>query len=303
MGGVNELKKRSLWSEIRRKKENYFYLLPFFVIFTVFTVLPVLISISLSFTYYNVIGTPRFVGLSNYIQLLFKDDIFKRAALNTLIMAIAVGPVGYIASFILAWMINDLPRGLRSIMVLFMYAPSISGNLYVIWKIIFSDDSNGLANSLLLYYGFIDENIYWLTDKTYMMAIVILVTLWMSMGTGFLSFVAGLQGVDKSLLEAGNVDGIRNRWQELWYVILPSMKPQLQFGAVMSITSAFSIGDVTEQLCGFPSTDYAVHTVINHLKDYGLTRFEMGYASAIATLLFLVMIFSNKLIQRLLKKI
>ena len=303
MGGVNELKKRSLWSEIRRKKENYFYLLPFFVIFTVFTVLPVLISISLSFTYYNVIGTPRFVGLSNYIQLLFKDDIFKRAALNTLIMAIAVGPVGYIASFILAWMINDLPRGLRSIMVLFMYAPSISGNLYVIWKIIFSDDSNGLANSLLLYYGFIDENIYWLTDKTYMMAIVILVTLWMSMGTGFLSFVAGLQGVDKSLLEAGNVDGIRNRWQELWYVILPSMKPQLQFGAVMSITSAFSIGDVTEQLCGFPSTDYAVHTVINHLKDYGLTRFEMGYASAIATLLFLVMIFSNKLIKRLLKKI
>lgn len=303
MGGGSRVKKQGLWSEIRRKKENYFYLLPFFIIFTVFTVLPVLISISLSFTYYNVLNTPSFVGLSNYIQLLFKDDVFKRAALNTLIMAIAVGPAGYIASFVLAWMINDLPRGLRSFMVLFMYAPSISGNLYVIWKIIFSDDANGLVNSLLLYYGLIDENIYWLTDKTYMMAIVILVTLWMSMGTGFLSFVAGLQGVDKSLLEAGSIDGIRSRWQELWYVILPSMKPQLLFGAVMSITSAFSIGDVTEQLCGFPSTDYAVHTVVNHLKDYGLARFEMGYASAIATLLFLVMILANKLIQRLLKKI
>lgn len=297
------MKKQGLCFEIWRKKENYLYMLPFFAIFIVFTVLPVLISIGLSFTYYNVFNLPEFVGFSNYYKLFFGDDIFRKAVLNTLVIAIAVGPIGYVLSFVLAWMINDLSRGLRSVLVLFFYAPSISGNLYVIWKIIFSDDANGLVNSLLIYTGLSDTNIYWLTDKKYMLGIIILVSLWMSMGTGFLSFVAGLQGVDGSLLEAGSIDGIRNRWQELWYVILPSMKPQLMFGAVMSITQAFSVGDITEQLCGFPSTDYAVHTVANHMKDYGLMRFEMGYASAIATLLFLAMVLSNKLFQRVLKKI
>ena len=213
------------------------------------------------------------------------------------------GPIGYVISFLLAWLINELNPKVRSLYVLFFYAPSISGNLFMIWKIIFSDDANGYLNSLLLYLGVIDENIYWLSDTKYMMTVCVLATLWMSMGTGFLSFVAGLQGIDRSLLEAGSIDGIRNRWQELWHITLPSMKPQLLFGAVMSITAAFSAGDVTSALCGFPSTDYAAHTMINHLNDYGNIRFEMGYACAIATLLFFLMIGCNQLIQRLLRKV
>ena len=200
-------------------------------------------------------------------------------------------------------MINDLGPKLKSVFVLLFYAPSISGNMYLIWKILFSDDANGYVNSMLMYIGVIDEPIYWLTDTKYMLGIVIAVSLWMSMGTGFLSFVAGLQGVDSSLLEAGSIDGIKNRWQELWFIIIPSMKPQLMFGAVMSITAAFSVGDVTSQLCGMPSTDYAAHTVVNHLVDYGSTRFQMGYASAIATVLFLVMLICNKLFRKLLQKV
>lgn len=225
-----------------------------------------------------------------------------KALMNTVVMAAATGPVGYILSFLLAWLINELNPKLRTLYVLFFYTPSISGNLYVIFKVIFSDDANGYLNSILLYLGIIDENIYWLTETRYMMAVCILTSLWMSMGAGFLSFVAGLQGIDRSQLEAGSIDGIRNRWQELWYIILPSMRPQLMFGAVMSITSAFEIGELTQNLCGLPSTDYGVHTMVNHMQDYGYTRFEMGYACAIGTLLFLMMIVCNNLFQRFLRK-
>ena len=183
------------------------------------------------------------------------------------------------------------------------YAPSISGGVYTIWAIMFSGDAYGYANSILLYLRVITEPIQWLTDPKYMLGLVIAVMLWMSLGAGFLSFVAGLQTIDKTYYEAGYIEGIRNRWQELWYITLPHMKPQMMFGAVMSITSSFAVGDVTTALCGFPSTDYAAHTILNHLQDYGSTRFDMGYASAIATILFVVMVGTNQAVQKLLSKV
>jgi len=133
-----------------------------------------------------------------------------------------------------------------------------------------------------------------------MLAIVIIVQLWLSLGTSFLSFIGGLQTMDVSQFEAGAIDGIRNRWQELWYITLPSMKPFLMFGAVMQITQSFAVSDVAEALTGFPSTDYAAHTIVTHMKDYGNIRFELGYACAIATLLFLLMVGSNKAVQKML---
>lgn len=297
------MKKYSFWSEIKRKKACYLYILPFGLLFFTFTVLPVVLSIGLSFTNYNVFSFPDFVGFDNYIDMFFNDSIFLKSVLNTITIALVTGPIGYIASFLLAWMINNLSSKIQFLMVLLIYSPTISGNLFTIWAIIFSDDANGYLNSLLMYFGFTDTNIYFLTDKDYMMPVVIIVTLWMSMGAGFLSFVAGIKGVDRSQIEAGSIDGIRNRWQEVWYIILPSMKPQLLFGAVMSINSAFACGAVSTAMCGMPSTDYAVHTVVNHLTDYGNTRFEMGYASAIATVLFIIMIACKKLIQKMLSKV
>lgn len=297
------MNKYSVWQEIKRKKECYLYILPFGILFFTFTILPVIMSIFLSFTDYNVFAKPNFLAFENYINMFFKDDVFLKSALNTITIAIVTGPVGYIASFLIAWMINNLNRRIQFLMVLLVYSPSISGNLFTIWALIFSDDANGYLNGILTFLGLTDTNIYWLTDKKYMMTIVIIVSLWMSMGSGFLSFVAGIKGVDRSQLEAGAIDGIRNRWQELWYVILPSMKPQLLFGAVMSINSALGCGAVSTAMCGMPSTDYAVHTIVNHLTDYGNTRFEMGYASAIATVLFLAMIICKKLIQKLLSKV
>ncbi|MBQ2955875.1 MAG: sugar ABC transporter permease [Clostridia bacterium] len=281
----------------------YLFLLPYAALFITFFILPIATSIYYSFTYYNILEAPRFVGLQNYINLILQDEVFLTSVKNTFVIAVITGPVGYILSFLFAWFINELPRWLRTIAVVVFYAPSIAGNAFYIFSIIFRADAYGYLNSFLLQFGLIDAPLQWLLDPKYILGVVIVVILWMSMGTGFLSFVAGLQGVDRSMYEAGYVDGIRNRWQELYYITLPSMKPMLLFGAVMSITTAFNVCDVPRALAGYPSTDYAARTIVTHLFDYGFSRFEMGYASAIATVLFLVMILCNKVIQSVLRKV
>ncbi len=294
---------KNIFKTIRKNKFCYLYLAPFFILFGIFVIAPVFMAIILSFTSYNLTQPPQFVGIANYTALFFSDTVFTKATVNTLTMAIVVGPFSYIGALILAWALNELSPKLRTALVFFIYAPSISGNAFIIWQLLFSGDQFGYINSLLLNWGLISEPIYFLFDTKYMMTVVIIVTMWMSMGTQFLSFVAGLQGLDHALFEAGCIDGIRNRWQELWFITLPQLKPQLMFGAVMSITGAFTVGNVGAMLCGNPSTEYAVHTLVNHMTDYATVKYEFGYACAIATLLFLVMIACNELIKLLLKNV
>lgn len=287
----------------KRAKMCYLFLAPYAILFITFFVLPVITSIFFSFTYYNILEKPRFIGLQNYISLILEDDVFLIGIKNTLLIAIITGPLGYIMSFLFAWLINELPRWIRTIAVVIFYAPSIAGNLYVIFSVFFRGDAYGYANAFLMDLGIINAPILWFINPAYMLPICMVVILWMSLGTGFLSFVAGLQGVDRAQFEAGYMDGVKNRWQELWYITLPNMKPMLLFGAVMSITQAFGVCDVTMALCGYPSTDYAARTIVTHLYDYGFSRFEMGYASAIAVVLFLMMILCNKAIQSMLRRV
>ena len=291
------------WAKMKKYRGEYLFFLPFGVIFLLFYIVPVAISIFLSFTHYNVFEKPEFTGLQNYINLFLADDVFLIAVKNTFIIAAVTGPIGYLASFIFAWLINELPRKVRSIAVVIFYAPSISGQVYLIWSILFSGDAYGYINAFLMNLNIIDSPVQWLTDPAYMMPVLLIVILWMSLGTGFLAFIAGLQGMDKQQIEAGYIDGIKNRWQELWFIVLPNMKPMLLFGAVMAITQSFGVADVTMALAGYPSTDYAARTVVTHLIDYGSTRMDMGYASAIATVLFASMILCNKFIQWLLRRV
>ena len=291
------------WKKAKRSKMCYLFLAPYAIIFTLFNILPVVTSICFSFTYYNILEPPRFICLQNYISLILQDDVFLTGIKNTFMIAVITGPLGYIMSFLFAWLINELPRWVRSVAVIIFYAPSIAGNCYVIFSVFFRGDAYGYVNAFLMNLGLIDAPILWFINPTYMLPICMVVILWMSLGTGFLSFVAGLQGVDRSQFEAGYMDGIKNRWQELWYITLPNMKPMLMFGAVMAITQSFGVCDVTMALCGYPSTDYAARTIVTHLFDYGFSRFEMGYASAIATILFLMMILCNKAIQSMLRRV
>lgn len=286
-----------------RYMEDYLFIAPYLLLFIVFSIIPVVASIFLSFTNFNVLESPDLVGLKNYFNLFLEDPIFMLALKNTLLISLITGPVSFFLSLMVAWLVNEFNPRVRTFLTLLFYAPTLSGGVYLIWQIILSNDANGLLNSALMEMNVIYEPILWTTDTKYMFAACIVVVLWMSLGTSFLSFIAGFQNVDRSLYEAGAVDGLKNRWQELWYITLPTMRPQLMFGAVMSITGSFGIGDVITGIFGFPSTNYSLHTMVHHLQDYGNLRMEMGYASAIATVLFIIMIGSNRLVQRVLAKL
>ena len=291
------------WKEMKRNKTAYFMLAPFLLLFIVFTVLPVLLSIILSLTDFNMLQFPGWKGIENYTRLFLDDEIFILACQNTLIFACITGPVSYLLSLMVAWFVNELPPKIRAVVTLIFYAPSISGQVYLIWKTLFSSDAYGWANATLMDLGIITSPILWFEDAQYVMGLCIVVALWTSLGTAFLSFIAGFQTVDRSMYEAAAVDGIKNRWQELWYITLPTMRPQMMFGAVLAITNSFGFGAVVDALCGFPSVDYAAHTIMHHLNDYGGSRYEIGYASAIAVVLFVIMYGANIVIKRALSKV
>ena len=291
------------WQLIKRNHQNYVMLAPYFILFATFTIFPVLVSIVISFTNFNLLQFPQFVGWENYLRLFLDNEVFIIALQNTLLFAAITGPVSYLLCFTFAWIINELPPRIRAFMTLVFYAPSISGNVFLIWATIFSGDRYGWVNGFLLRWRLIDAPINFWRDADYILPLLILEQLWLSLGVGFLAFIAGLQTVDKTLYEAGAVDGVKNRWQELWFITLPSMRPHLMFGAIVQITSSFAVADISIQLAGFPSVNYAGETIVTHLMDYGTFRFEMGMASAIATMLFLLMVGANKGVQRLLRKV
>lgn len=297
---AKDTKKKPAAYLIKQNKVAYFFVAPYFILFSIFTILPVVISILFSFTYFNMLEWPTFIGLENYINLFFNDDLWVTAVKNTFVYAVLTGPLGYLIAFLVAWFINEITPKIRAIIIVMFYAPAISGNAAFIWSLIFSSDSYGYANGILMYFGIIEEPITWMQNVDYIMPIIVIVALWGSLGTSFLSFVAGLQGVDRSLYEAAAVDGIKNRWQELWFVTLPSMKPQLMFGAVLTISGSLGVG---ASMAGNPSTEYAAYFMSMHMSSFASERYEMGYASAIATIMFLIMIICNKLFRKVLSKI
>ena len=292
-----------LLRQMAKSRASYVLMAPFLVLFTVFVLIPVLSSIFLSFTNFNMLQPPEFAGFDNYIRLFLEDDVFVKALQNTLVFAVLTGPVGYILSFVVAWFINELPRFIRSLITLIMYAPVLAGNVYFIWTYIFSGDAKGLVNNTLIQIGIIKDPIQWLTDARFNFGVVVMVMIWLSLGAGFLAFVAGFKSLDRSYFEAAAVDGVHNRFQELWHVTLPQMVPQLLFGAVQSISGAFAVGYESAAITGFPSSNYSTHTLLLHMLDYGTIRFEMGYASAIAVVLFVIMYGSNYIIKKALSKV
>lgn len=295
--------RQSTWRAVRRGWQNYVLMAPFLALFLMFTLIPIGCSIVLSFTNYNIFSPPTFAGWDNYLRMFLDDDIFLIAIRNTLVFALITGPIGYFLCFAFAWMMNELRPRVRAMVTLVFYAPVLSGTAFSIWRFIFSSDAYGLLNGWLMKLGVLREPLGYLTDPTRVLGVVIFVQLWMSLGTGFLAFIAGLQCMDRSLYEAGLVDGVHNRFQELWHITLPVMKPQLIFGAVMQIVASFSVADVSVQLAGFPSVQYAAETVVTHIMDYGTVRFEMGYACALACFLFAMMYLMNKLVIFLLGRI
>ena len=283
--------KKPFLRDVRDNKQLYLLLLPFCVVFLLMFVIPIAASMVLSLTYYNMFNTPKFIGLANYINLFLNDDVFFIALKNTLLFAVITGPLSYLLCFFAAWLINEMPKGLRVFLTFIFYAPSLTTSVYFVWQLIFSGDSYGIVNGLLMNLGLVSEPVQWLTDPRYNLGILIVVQLWMSLGTSFLAFIAGFQSIDASLYEAGDIDGVRNRYQELLYITL------------MQISASFSVSTISQELCGFPSTKYSAHTILLHMQDYGSLRYEMGYACAIAVVLFVLMFVFKKGVSLLMRRI
>lgn len=277
--------------------------LPFLILFFIFTLLPLMSSIVLSFTDFDAVSFPKFIGLENYFRMFTQDDVFPYAIKNTIMFAFFIGPVGFAFSFFLAWIINEFGNGMRSFLSFLFYSPALAGNAYFIWQVAFSGDSYGYANSILLSIGAINDPIQWFRDERYAFVLIVLIQLWLSVGVSFLANIAGLQNIDAEMYEAGAIDGIKTRWHELWYITLPSMKSILLFGIVMQIQAAFSVSAIPMVLSGYPSVNHSVDTLLSHIQDVGTERFEMGYASALSVILFLVIILTKKILTKFIESV
>ena len=288
---------------IKRRWQVYLLISPFLVLFVLMTVLPVISSVVLSLFNFDMVSLPKFTGLDNYLRMFIQDDVFPIILKNTFVLAILTGPLGFLLSFVLAWMINEFGPTMRTILSFMFYVPSLVGNALYIWTVIFANDSYGYMNSFLLSSGLITSPIQWFSNETYIVPIVVIIQLWMSMGVSFLANISALQNINPELFEAGAVDGIKNRWQELWYITLPGMQHMLLFSAVMQIASAFSISAVITTLAGYPTVGYAADTIVSYLTDVGSVKYEMGYASALSVVLFILMFGTRKIIVELLKKV
>lgn len=269
-------------------------LTPYVLCFSVFILIPVIVAIILSLTYFNTVQFPSFIGIRNYIALLTQDAVFMQKVIpNTITFSLIVGPGGYVLSFFLAWVLSQIQHGARTFFALVLYAPSMVGSVFitVVWRTIFSGDATGYANAMLLSLGVADTPLQWLQSPDYIMPIMIIVALWSSMGVGFLAMVAGILNINEELYEAAYIDGMKTRFQEIFYVTIPSMRPQMLFGAVMAIVSTFTSGTIGVALTGTnPTPQYAGQLVVNHMEDFAFLRYEMGYASAVSVVLLLMVL-------------
>jgi multiple sugar transport system permease protein len=277
---------------IKHMNRPAWFIVPYWSLFLIFIILPVIAAFYLSFTYFNAIETPRFVGINNYIELITTDTVFMQYVLsNTLRFALIVGPFGYIMAFLLAWMLAQVPAIPRTILAIILYSPSLTMGVAMaaMWRIIFSGDANGYLNAILLSNNLILEPLQFLQSPEYLMTIMIVVSLWSSMGVGFLAMLAGVLNIDQTLYEAAYMDGVKNRAQEIIYITIPSMKPQLLFGAVMAVVSTFQAGMIGVQLAGSnPTPQYAGQLIVNHIEDFGFIRYMMGYAAAVSVVLLII---------------
>lgn len=304
---ANSTKKKN--TSIRKRESSnpngYIFMAPYALIFIVFILVPVILAAVLSFTNFNAVQFPSFTGFLNYITLITSDEVFMQHVLpNTVMYAVVVGIGGYILAFILAWALCNLTKLPRTIFALILYSPSMTTGvaMAVLWKVIFSGDQTGLLNSWLMSLGIINEPILWLISSDYLLPIVIIVGLWSSMGVGFLSMISGILNSDEELYEAAAIDGVKNRFQEMIYITIPQMKPQMLFAAVMAVVNAFQNGTISTALTGNPSPNYAAQLIVNHIEDYGFLRFEMGYAAAVSVVLLLIVQLFSKVCNSLLSE-
>ena len=296
--GINRLTRTQL-----ETKNAYLFMTPYLLLFATCIIAPIIIAILLSFTSFNGVNAPKLVFLDNFIYLFTKDKVFIQYVLpNTLKFALIVGVGGYVLSFFMAWCLAQMPKRSRTILSIILYTPSMTMGVAmgVLWIIIFSGSDTGYLNYALISLNMINEPIEWLQNPKYLMTIMIIISLWGSLGVGFLAMLSGILNIPQDVYEAAYVDGMRNRFQEVFYITIPMMKPQMLFGAVMAVVNTFAAGSIGVSLAGSnPTPQYAGQLIINHIDDYIYNKYEFGMASAVTVILLIIILIISRIAYKL----
>ena len=269
----------------------YLFLVPALALIAVFVLYPILAVLYYSFTDYNIINPPVWVGLSNYGKLL-GDPVFWKALTHSIIYLI-VTPTIIALSVALAIVVNRKLKGIHIFRALY-YVPAVSGSIAIgiAWRWLF--DRNGFMNSFLISVGAIKEPIQWLADPNLVLPIAMLLTIWAGIGYYAVIFLAGLQNIPEELYDAALIDGCTN-FQKHRYVSIPGLRPQIVFVAVISSLAALKVFDEIYVLTGRTGgiLDSGVTVVFYLWKEAFTELAHAGYASAIAiVLLILTLVFS-----------
>jgi len=268
------------------------FLLPNLLGFFTFVAFPTFSSLIISFYDYALVGTPRFIGLENYRRLLFEDPLFLQVLLNTFYYVFAYVASNIILSVILAVWLTSY-TGFSSFFRAVFFVPVIIPTVAValIFRLLYLPQV-GLINVFLSNLGIPD--IRWLSDPRFSMPAIIIMSVWMGFGYNLVIFIAGLKGIPSSVLEAAKIDGANN-WKTFWSIKLPLLSPYVFFATIMTVIFSFQVFDQTYILTGGGPIN-STNTLVLYMYQQGFEFFRMGYASAIAWVLF-ILVFIATLIQ------
>lgn len=285
-----------LSSQGRQTRNFYLFIMPWLFGAIAFTLYPVLASIYYSFTEYDIIHPAKWVGLHNYTRM-FQDELFWRGVKATLIFTLFSVPLQLFLALLLALLVNQkIP--FRGLFRTLLYFPSMMSGvtLSLVWLWVFNSKS-GTFNYLLGLIGI--QGPSWLQDEKWALTAMIIMTLW-GAGSGMIIFLAGLQGVPRLMYEAGQIDGV-SRWQSLWNITIPIISPVILFQLILGVIQSFQVFTQAFVMTqGGPH--YATQFYVFYLWQTGFEFYKMGYASAMAWILLIVVMILTYIIMKVSKK-
>lgn len=270
--------------KLNKQKVSYLFIALPAVLFFVFQLAPVFISFLWSFTRYDVIHPPVFVGLDNYKNILFNDPLFWKAIGNTLVYVVGVVPIGICFSLILAVAIDQKIK-FKNFFKSIFFLPTVTAivAVSVIWKWLYAGEKYGLLNYLIMKLGF--QPIDWLASPAWTMPSIMIMSIWAGVGYNMILFLAGLQTIPHVMYEAAEIDGA-GFWKKFFHVTLPLLKPTIVFVTMMSFIFSFQVFEqvyiMTGGQGGIGGVLNSALTIVAYLYDKGFQKFQMGYASALA---------------------
>ena len=282
--------KKSFFTRLNEAKWSYIFVAPAVLLFFIFVVGPLITSFYWSFTEYDAIHAPKWVGLDNYKNIFFNDPRFWKSIRNTIFYTLGVIPPVVVLSLLLAIAVDQQIRFKNFFKVIY-FIPSVTSviALSVIWKWLFAGEKYGLINHILIRVGL--QPVDWLMSPVWTLPAIMIMSIWAGLGYNMILFLAGLQTIPKTVYEAADIDGA-NVFDKFWHITLPLLKPFTVFVVIIGFITSFQVFEriyiMTQSEFGIGGVLDSALTVVAYLYDMGFRKFKMGYASALGYIIFVV---------------